>query len=298
MTPIISAKIVQDSINPNGVRITTFELEYPRFIHSELMTHRVFSRNAASSRAIPIEKMQEHILKQPACPIEWGKNQAGMQAKELLDPAATILAKTAWSSAVELAVLASKHLAALGVHKQIANRVTEPFQTMKTIVTSTEWDNWYNLRDHTDAQPEIHELAHLMRLEHMYSKPMEIFAGDWHVPYVTRDLDLVTGDLVYFDGVGTELTIEDARIISASCCAQVSYRKSDDTLEKAYKVFERLIGSQPIHASPIEHQAMCPEMFWADGGPSTWQEGFTHATRDCQLWSNNFRGWIQYRALL
>jgi thymidylate synthase ThyX len=83
---MISAKIIADSISESeyGDRITTFELEYPRFIHGELMTHRLFSRNAASSRAIPINKMMDQVLTAPAMPVEWGLNKSGMQAEEML----------------------------------------------------------------------------------------------------------------------------------------------------------------------------------------------------------------------
>ena len=148
---MIKATVIQDSIFVN--RITTFELEYPRFIHSELMTHRQFSRNAASSRAIPVAKMHEHILANMAAPVEWGVNRPGMQASEVLGDIEAIGAKALWRCAGEEAVRWAKSLASQHLHKQIVNRVTEPFQVMKTVVTSTEWENWYHLRNHADAQP-------------------------------------------------------------------------------------------------------------------------------------------------
>ena len=210
----IKATIIQDS-TCNGSRITTFELEYPRFIHAELMTHRQFSRNAASSRAIPIEKMHEHVLSNPAKPIHWGANQAGMQAKQELTSVFLAGAKAVWQSALEDAVRWSKALGNTGLHKQIANRVTEPFQFMKTVVTATEWNNWYWLRNHEDAQPEIHELAKQMWETSQASEPLELSMYHWHVPYVTRSKDPL-GQVWYKDNQGSFITPETARIISAS----------------------------------------------------------------------------------
>lgn len=295
----ITATIIQDSMSTHGVRITTYELEYPRFIHAELMTHRMFSRNAASSRAIPVEKMHQHILDNPATPVVWQKNQAGMQSKENLVGAELDHAKSVWAKAVKTLVEVSKELMAAGLHKQWANRPTEAVQMMKTVVTMTERENWYWLRDHEDAQPEIHELASCMLKADLESVPMKLEYGDWHVPYVYRSRPILNKGMVYSDGVGNVLTLDEAKMISASCCAQVSYRKSDDTLDKAKMVFSRLINSEPVHASPVEHQAT-PMRFDKQvfGSTSSWEDGITHMRRDCSYWSGNFRGWIQYRQLI
>lgn len=287
---MINATIIQDS-SADGIRITTFELDYPRFIHAELMTHRMFSRNAASSRAIPLAKMHDHVLNNMATPIHWGINESGMQAKEQLVDTELEGAKQIWRAAGEEAVRWSKSLGNQRLHKQIANRVTEPFQIMKTIVTATEWDNWYNLRAHADAQPEICELANKMLDAHDESIPKSLMPGEWHVPYIGRELD-GNGHMLYTSG-GGNILLEDAKIISASCCAQVSYRKSDDSLDKAKAIYQRLIGSVPCHASPVEHQAMAPLIT-----KNSWQSGYTHMDRNHNMWSGNFRGWIQHRQLL
>lgn len=291
----ISAKIIQDSIS-RGIRITTFELTYPRFIHAELMTHRAFSRNAASSRAIPIEKMLHHIAAEHAEPIHWGMNQAGMQAKQELKGNELAHARQAWNHAALSAVSHSRNMSELNLHKQIANRVTEPFQTMKTIVTATEYDNWFWLRNHTDAQPEIHELAKLMKQARDESFPMILYSGEWHVPYIDRARDYVDNIIVYSVN-GIELDVEKAKKISASCCAQVSYRKLDDSIEKAEMVFDRLSNSVPVHASPVEHQAT-PCIDLIGGHDEDWQLGVTHMDRFGELWSGNFKGWIQFRQLI
>lgn len=294
---MISAKIVQDSVTTQGKRITTFELEYPRFIHSEFMTHRQFSRNCASSRAIPIDTMHKQVLENPAEPVHWGKNQPGMQAKQELEGDQLKSAKVNWLAARDGAVHNSKMLAAYGVHKQIANRVTEPFQTMKTVVTSTEWANWFWLRFHADAQPEIQELARQMLELHCESVPLVTLNGEWHVPYVTRSRHPLTGTMRYITN-GHELEVYEAITISTSCCAQVSYRKLDDTLEKAQQIFDRLVKSEPVHASPTEHQATPIESPKLRVSPDHWEPGVTHVTRNGDACSGNFVGWVQHRQLI
>lgn len=289
----ISAKVVCDSISDaTQTRITTFELEYPRFIHSEFMTHRQFSRNSASSRAIPIAAMHQHILEKPQAPIEWGRNQSGMQARELLPDDIQGLCETEWDNARYTAVAASQRLASLGAHKQIANRITEPFMQMKVVCTATQFSNWFWLRDHADAQPEIRELAVAMREALEASTPQTLQHGEWHVPYVDTVRDEKTGELLYVSN-GVVLDWQDAVKVSASCCAQVSYRKNDTSLEKALAIYDRLIASEPVHASPVEHQATPIQIH--DALELSWPEGVTHIDRAGQLWSGNFLNWIQFR---
>lgn len=294
----ISATVIADSISPEGVRITTLELEYPRFIHAELMTHRVFSRNSASSRAIPIKTMLDIITFNPARPVHWGKNQAGMQAKEELEQPHRIRAQSLWDSAKNSAVKYSDMMHETGVHKQIANRITEPFQHMKVVVTSTEWNNWDWLRNHPDAQPEIKVLAEKTIEARANSVPQKLNHGEWHVPYVKTVRNDV-GWLSYYDEHNREISAYQAIMISASCCAQTSYRKSDTSLEKAETIYKRLIESEPCHASPVEHQASVVDFTYAKVGDSnTWPVGITHIDRDGNFWSANFRGWVQYRQLV
>lgn len=288
---MITAKIIQDSIYERGNRIVTFELEYPRFIHCEFLTHRLFSRNSASSRAIPVAKVLEHIRNTPAAPVSWGRNQPGMQASTVLEGDELTAAKNCWDRAAFSATEYSKQFLDLNVHKQISNRVTEPFQTMKTVVTATEWNNWFELRNHTDAQPEIHELAKRMQEALDLSDPFILDYGDWHVPYVDRDYDYKSTLVYSVEGL-KDITKEQAKVISASCCAQVSYRVNDNSLEKAYAIFDKLMDSEPRHASPVEHQATPIEIC------NEWPPGVTHITRNGQLWSGNFKGWIQHRQLI
>lgn len=289
----ISAKIVAHSKSSvNAKEIVTFELNYPRFIHSELMTHRLFSRNAASSRAIPVAKMIEQVRTSPAVPCHWGKNQPGMQAKDELTGLQLEDVKRCWYQAARDVLFQAEAMAGEGAHKQIVNRILEPFQMMKTVLTATEFDNFFWLRKHADSQPEIKVLAERMWEALRANNPVELEPGDWHTPYF--------GDGYWLKGCGVPL--EDALAISSSCCAQVSYRKLDDSLGKAKDIFEKLIESKPCHASPTEHQATpITTPSWdrfEDEEGSCWEEGVTHSDRQGNLWSGNFKGWIQHRHLL
>lgn len=263
-------KIVLDSI-ANGKRLVTFQLTYPRYIHAELMTHRVFSRNASSSRAIPAAKLIENSLKNAVYPIRWGKNQAGMQASmEDLSDNDAIAAKEIWDEMMDACAKGVRALSELGLHKQWANRPLEWFGTISVVVTATEWDNWFELRDHPDAQPEIQHLAQLMRVAMNESKPKELDASQWHLPYVTEAelSDEFTRDLVK---------------MSVARCARVSYLTHDGenpSKEKDLALYKRLVGSVPLHASPTEHQARPME-----------------SAEDLRL-QGNFKGWVQYRKLL
>ena len=296
---LITAKIIMDSESLDGNRMTTMEIEYPRFILAELNTHRMLSKNSASSRAIPVSAMHAHIRANTAAPVYWGINQPGMKAKEELKESALSWANYLWNNARDAAINISQQLAELNVHKQITNRVTEPWMIMKTVISGTEWANFFWLRDHPDAQPEIAELAHKMYTAYINSRPQLLYAGEWHVPYVHRYRDSPSNVLCYTNSGDRTITAEEARIISASCCAQVSYRKNDDSYEKALKIYQQLVESEPAHASPVEHQATPMDVdTMCRYEPETWQPGVTHVSANSDLWSGNLRGWIQFRKLI
>lgn len=263
----ISATILEDSIC-NGKRITTYILTYPRFIHAELLTHRNISRNSSSSRAIKFEKQYKNISENMAHPIHWGKNQPGMQAKEELSLPKQVIAQAIWHLTGKITLWASWLLNKLGVHKQIVNRISEPFSHITVIVTATEWANFFALRYHLDAQPEIEALASCMWSELYLSTPKESNAEDWttwHLPFITP-------------ANRKDLTKEEAIKISVARCARVSYLTHDGqnaTKEADYKLYDRLLDRSPIHASPAEHQA------WPTVSPTDR--------------SGNFIGWVQYR---
>jgi hypothetical protein len=296
---LITARILADSVAPDGSRMTTMEIEYPRFVLAELNTHRMLSKNSASSRAIPVKAMHQHMAENPAQPVHWGRNQPGMQAKEELTGTDLTDAQFMWQRAQQDAMhWASQMSERVGLHKQVANRITEPWMIMKTVISGTEWANFWWLRAHADAQPEIHELAVKMWDEYNQSAPQLLHPGEWHLPYV-KSHRLSSGELIYLDADDMPITAEQAKVISASCCAQVSYRKSDDSYAKAHKIFRQLIESQPCHASPVEHQATPMNIdTMCRFEPETWESGVTHVSANSDLWSGNLRGWIQHRKLI
>lgn len=308
----IKATIIQDSINSyTKTRIITYELEYPRFIHAEVMTHKMLAKNAASSRAIPVAKTIEQVTSNPAHPVFWGKNQPGMQSVEELDDSIKEDVQYLWKSASQMACTYAKCMEENGAHKQIVNRILEPFVMMKIVITGTEWNNFFWLRNHKDAQPEFKDLAAKMQKAKDESKPFVLLDGEWHVPYINRErytLGNGESDIIYSigaddaDGV-QDLTTNEALMLSSSLCAQTSYRKADDTLEKAVSIYKRLVESEPVHASPFEHQGMCKNISTANLLASLLRfkkptKGITHIDFDHNWWSGNLKHFIQYRQLI
>jgi hypothetical protein len=270
----ISAKIILDSVSNLGTRITTFELVFPRYILAEFNTHRVFSRNASSSRAIPTKKLIENSIENMVFPVRFGINQPGMQAKkENLTGDALDEARRLWMKMAEVNVEACLRLAELGLHKQWASRPLEWFSTIKVVMTTTEFDNFFILRDHKDAQDEICYSAQAMKVAMNESEPQPLNHHEWHIPYVTKEE--VAG-----------LGLENALMVSAARCARTSYKTVHgvtSTLEEDIALFKRLAHDlndpeNPFHASPTEHQA-------------------TPSLMEKHLWGN-FQEWIQYRKLI
>lgn len=292
-----TAVVIADSISAENIRLTTFQLRYWRPIHSELMTHRVFSRNAGSSRARPSAKIIEQVRNEPWGPIHWGANQPGMQAEKELSEADIAWAKDIWLDGASEAAYQAERMLRMNVHKQIVNRLLEPFTYIDVLVTATDFANWYALRNHPDAQPEIAQLAQLMLKAQQDSTPKRLESGEWHLPYISSqdweaallycDINRVTRDISpYLE------QLDVVRKISVARCARVSYKAFDGTvapIEKDIELFNQLLVSRPLHASPAEHQAT-PDV-WADrvSGFATWQAQACHG---------NFRGWIQYRKML
>lgn len=263
-----NAQVIKDSIAPSGFRLTTMVLTYPRFVHSEFMTHRAFSRNAASSRAIPIEKMIRAIQDDPVTPVWWGKAQTGMQAHEEIGSSLKHYAIANWNQACHQAIINARGLANLGVHKQIANRLLEPFSWITVIVTGNPYayENFFALRCHPDAQPELQKAAYLARDAYYASQPNPLNNGLWHLPFFSYE------DAMEYRNIGNKNEI--FRKISVARCARVSYLTHDGKREisEDLRLFERLKVSG--HWSPFEHVAMAT------------QSGVS---------SGNFVGWIQFR---
>lgn len=326
----IVVKVLADSISPQGIRLTTYELTYPRIIHSELLTHSMLVRSAASSRAIPFAKMQEQLQGRP---VRFGQANPGMQDKGVdydkklmcyTDGAGFPLSpEDGWEAAKEDALVWAKRFYNAGYHKQVYNRITEPFQMMKTVLSCTEDKNFFWLRKHGAADPTLEELAQCMWEAKNQSSPQELKPGEWHLPYVetyrmlefynegTDDEYQKLGRQAYFIGEGEnrkEITLEQAIKVSCARTAAVSFRNEDYGLEKCLEVYDRLVGDERKHASAMQHQAtpmqdkfMCKAIQGCLNYPTypeTWEPGVSHADRDGQLWSAQFKSWIMYRKLL
>jgi hypothetical protein len=259
----ISASILADSINTaTGDRLTTFRILCPKFILAEINTHRMLSRNFSSSRAVPSKKMRQRVIQDPVIPVEFGKNQKGMQSGGTLSGWRLALARQCWLLARYPACLFHWLGELVGLHKQVCNRIIEPWVWAEGVVSATEWDNFFELRCHKDAQPEFRVLAEEMKFLYDISKPWKAHPGHSHLPFVRGQ---------------QEHNVEHDKNVSAARCARVSFYLRDgkkSTLDEDLKLCKRLAGSSPKHLSPFEHVATAL--------PTSERVG-------------NFVGWQQYR---
>lgn len=271
MTIQAKALILADSIC-NGVRLLTFQLQYQRFIHAEFMTHRVFSRNAGSSRAKPVQKVLEQVRTNPAMPCHWGLNQPGMQAdheneaivwypeymrkplqvflgipdEELDDVELGLLPEDAWKFSAWLATVSAQAFDEAKYHKQVVNRLLEPYQYIDVVMSTTDLRNWNGLRDHKLAQPEIQVLARVMKEAVKNSTPRQLKKGEWHLPYISdEERKVISSPMVLAE-------------ISAARTARVSitpFGENVVSIKKDLALAEQLASANPMHASPFEHPA-------------------------------------------
>lgn len=294
----ISAKIICDSISESGIRMTTFEWEFHRWILAEANTHRAISKNLQSSRAIPLSKAIEMVVENMAEPTHWGKNQPGMQSKEELTGDDLKSAKKLWASTIGYLLSSVQKLSDIGAHKQWAARLLEPGVMTKGVFSGTDWDNLLWLRNDEDAQPEFKELARCTQECLDQSVPRQLLPGEWHLPYV--EVRLEDNRIIYEDSEGVLLSLEDAQKISASCCAQVSYRRLNELKSKALEIYHKLFAGRKPHMSPTEHQAtpIFSTSVNVPWNPQSWENGVTHVSRDGVLHSGNLTGWVQYRQTL
>lgn len=293
----ITAEVIADSVSPEGIRITSVQLRYPRFIHAELMTHRVFSRNASSSRAIPVEKLIEDLRRDPAMPVYWGSNQKGMQAGAEISNIGQEVCRDEWLEAMNYAIYRAQDMVAQGLHKQIANRILEPWAHINVLVTSTSWANFFALRRHPDAQPEIKVLADRIYEAMEKTTPQRLYPGQWHLPYISGIDAANAGASLTAPNLSREDVQQQAfeilKKVSVARCARVSYLTHDrkpTRVRDDLELYNRLVGSQPLHASPAEHQAT-PDEQWNNmgGGLDQWKYPELHG---------NFTGWKQLRKML
>lgn len=277
---MISSKIIADSVNPEGVRLTSWILTYPRFIHSEFMTHRCFSRNAASSRAIPFDKVMTSVMENPAMPEYWGAEKKGMQSGDQLDGFDIERCKEIWVDVRREAVCAAQRLAARGLHKSLCNRLIEPWCHMTVLATATHQGlaNFFGLRAHPAAQPEFQVLAYGMLGQYLKASPVALNWNDWHIP------DFRPGGQLMMDGNNESMT---AVKVATARCARLSYLTFEGQIDmtKDLELHDRLAESG--HWSPFEHCARAVEPVY--GEPSSHPSNFDvgYQMEGC--------GWVQYR---
>lgn len=257
----ISAEVLADSTY-GETRLITLEVELHRFILSENNTHKAQSRNIQSSRAIPILRQLEQISNDPAMPVEWRKNKSGMVAGEEMSEEEAEKAKKVILWMRDCCVMGVKELHEIGLAKQWANRYVEPWMFTKGVVTATynDWQAMFKLRTHYAAQPEIRELFKQIRDAIEESSTQTLKEGEMHLPYVEHGEFPMS---LYLSKVDR---MRDMIKVSASCVAQVSYRRLDTSSEKAEVVYEMLnlpengvYPEDPPHFSPTEHIAMAKD---------------------------------------
>ena len=293
---------------PTGQSVPLFTLRcrYWRAVHAELLTHREFNRNSGSSRAIPVQKMLDMVVNDTAGPQHWGLNQKGMQAEQENDARVSVPHHlfgslrqfcteskelfrntefaldglpndVGWKFAAWLAAEMSKAFSDAGYHKQIANRITEPYQYMNVVITATNWENFFALRCHPKAMPELRllaeEIEQLIADSLSNGRVQELRRGEWHVPYIDR---LMGED---------HLPIADQLKLSTARCASTSYQTVEGlpmTADVAQRVYDGLFSEPPIHASPAEHQAKV-------GGRNAYSDEFRSPLR---------APWLQHRKFI
>lgn len=268
----VTVKVIADSITPDGKRLITLIAFFPRPVLAEVNTHRVMSRNSASSRAVPVKKRIASVMNTPYVPYGWGQNNPGMSSQTPLEEDLQEEAQKIWLEARDYAVQAAEKLSTLGqsgVHKQWANRLLEPFLIHQALISATEWDNFFNLRCSPAAQPEMQDLALKIREAIQTSTPKLLGPGEWHIPFL--------------DEMDASLDLDTQIKVSVARCARISFENLRDREPKLdCDLHDRLLRDG--HLSPFEHVARCP----------TLEE---HKHLDSSL-TGNFQGWVQYRKLV
>lgn len=317
---MIKAEIITDSTNWLGKRLTTFVLEYPRYIHAEFMTHRIFSKNGASSRAIPIQKVIQDVKKANVLPM-WTAKQKGMQGALITDEKQINDANSVWLETCEYMCNIASTLDHWGIHKQNANRLLEPFFLMRMVVTATEFDNFFALRDHPDATPELQVLARAMKEALAASEPKFLKEGEWHIPFgdkmpddeiIQRSYNLLFANTgwevepdrkaIFDHSVKTMLQIATAR------CARISYLTfaGEININDDLRLYADLVNGDPQHLSPTEHIAQVPtrkelvsgdyDTVWVNmDGPNGDSGGWS---QERGRFVSNLNGWKQYRKVI
>jgi thymidylate synthase ThyX len=327
----INAKIVADSCDIRGNRITSVLVTIPRIVLAELNTHRMFSRNSASSRAIPFERMVKAVKDDPFIPIAWQKDHSGMQGTEYMEHGINDLIDNhlrARDAAVERATEANQR----GLTKQLCNRYLEPFMWHTVLITSTEWENFFALRcpqygllteeglkhfrsqndyfkaggvisgtdinieflkiNKSGAEIHIQAAAEAIYDAMNESTPMALKDGMWHIPF---------SDKLNNPEMGTAYGYLHGIKVATAMCARTSYtvvgNEKEMTYAKLIEIHDRMVSQVPFHASPFEHCArvMTEDEYYTNVRGKLM---FRNQPHEIYGWCRNFRGFIQYRHII
>lgn len=307
-----ACRVLADSISPYGHRLTSFEVTFPRIVLAEVNTHKMVSKSSASSRAIPVEKRIAAVEADPFVPAQFGRNKKGMQHDEVLDGADASDARLMWFNVMNAAISNGRGMAKLGVHKQLANRILEPFSWHTAVLTATDWDNFFHLRVNPAAQGELCRAAEMMQEALAKSEPRPINYGDWHLPYVEPD-----------EAFDLEVKGLNVTQISAARSARVSYLNQNGVrdVQDDLDLYGRLVA--PGHMAPLEHVArpmtpreerlveawdvmfdngpvlrtQCPEGVRPEVGMKDGDQTITFVRGPLHYFAN-CNGWVQLRKLI
>jgi len=275
----ITAEVVADSVSPAGARLTTMVVTVPRSALAELNTHRVFSRNSSSSRAVPIQRMIDYVATTPYVPRAFSLHKPGMNAHEFVDVTSPRWGEVLqwWLASANQALDSARAGIALGLHKQDVNRILEPYLMHTIVVSSTTWDNFFEQRLATDEQGQplaylpIYDGALAMRDALTASTPREVAQGEWHTPFVT-------------DVEREQVSADQARAVAAARCARVSYFTPTG---------DRVVGAGPSLEADL---ALSVRLIEPSPGTAPHMSPFEHVATPQEPGTGNFRGWRQWRA--
>lgn len=259
-----SAEVVLDSATAEGVRLTTFLVILPKWLLAELNTHRGLSKNASSSRAIPIWRYIRQVVKNPVFLIEYGAERRGMVATEVLTGWKRVVAEQAWllGRYPMIGIALFLHYGP-GLHKQAANRLLEPWVWAQDVVTGNEdmVRHFIGLRDHPAAQPEMREVGFLLHKAYRYSRPRVLNDGEWHLPFLRLE-------------ERWKLSLTDKIKASVARCARASLFHAEGYVSVIRDVglYNRLRRAAPPHLSPFEHVCRPAPAEHKSGNVTGWEQ--------------------------
>ena len=248
----MEVKVLLDSVNPyTNVRLTTLHCVYPQFIHQQVLTHRMFSRNSSSLRAISFDRADSEF--DTVYPT-WTLEKKGMQGPLVEDFKTKLMADCIVDEMDNFVSSRCARLEELGIHHQDINNYLRPFQNIHTVITATDFENFFQQRLHESTKPDMQRLAQLIYDALEESKPEETI---WHTPLISDLLE-------------STYTNKQLELISAARLARISYFKWQDDPQKDLELAKKLIENN--HPSPFEHIAFAQQDNEYYGNFKSWKQ--------------------------